>query len=141
MLTALLVTFCKALSKAYWSACYEFTFLYLEDIFWLLCFIYFYRLFNIQTFKSDVFKFLEKYTGKNTIIFADPPYDIGEGNFAKIPDLVFERDLLEEDGFLIIEHAKHTDLSELKNFSFSKKYGGSVFSFFEQELNEESEDQ
>lgn len=85
----------------------------------------------IQTIKSDVFKYLEKATQQATIIFADPPYDFTDEVFAKIPELVFQNNLLEDDGLLIIEHSKHTNLSQLPNYSYSKSYGGSVFSFFE----------
>ena len=84
----------------------------------------------IQTIKSDVFKFLEKTTQQATIIFADPPYEFSLENFSKIPELVFKNNLLEEDGVLIVEHSKHTDLSELENYSHSKSYGGNMFSFF-----------
>ena len=37
----------------------------------------------------------------------------------------------EPGGILIVEHSKHTDLSEVLNFAYSKSYGGNVFSFFE----------
>ena len=43
---------------------------------------------------------------------------------------VFNRNLLHENGLLIVEHSKHMDLSENKHLSYSKKYGGSVFSFY-----------
>ncbi|GAA4808816.1 16S rRNA (guanine(966)-N(2))-methyltransferase RsmD [Litoribaculum gwangyangense] len=85
----------------------------------------------IQTIKIDVFKFLEKSTLQVNIIFADPPYNFSDVQFAKIPELIFQNNLLLEDGILIVEHSKHTDLSSLINFSYSKSYGGSVFSFFE----------
>ncbi|MGA8852605.1 MAG: RsmD family RNA methyltransferase [Christiangramia sp.] len=85
----------------------------------------------ITTIKSDVFKYLEKAPVKADIIFADPPYDFEDEKFAKIASLVFQNGLLNEDGQLIIEHSKHTDLSELENFLESRKYGSSVFSFFE----------
>ncbi|MDG2151787.1 MAG: 16S rRNA (guanine(966)-N(2))-methyltransferase RsmD, partial [Polaribacter sp.] len=39
--------------------------------------------------------------------------------------------LLNVDGVLIIEHSKHTDLSNHENHSYDKRYGGNVFSFFE----------
>ncbi len=84
----------------------------------------------IETIKSDVFKYLERVKTKHTIIFADPPYDFPVEEFAKIPELVFINQLLEEDGLLIVEHSKHTDLSHLDNYSHSKSYGGNVFSFF-----------
>ena len=87
--------------------------------------------FNIQTIKSDVFKYLEKTKLKHDVIFADPPYDFSKELFENIITPVFENDLLNENGCLVIEHSKHTDLSDIKNFNYSKKYGGSMFSFFE----------
>jgi 16S rRNA (guanine(966)-N(2))-methyltransferase RsmD len=87
--------------------------------------------FPINAIKSDVFKFLEKARVKANIVFADPPYDFSNEQFEKIIELVFTHDFLLEDGMLIIEHSKHTDLSNYQNFSYCKKYGGSVFSFFE----------
>jgi len=86
---------------------------------------------TISTVKSDVFKFLEKSKQKHTIIFADPPYDFDLEAFSKIPELVFENQLLEDEGLLIVEHSKHTDLSSLKQYSHSKSYGGNMFSFFD----------
>ncbi|GGZ70609.1 RsmD family RNA methyltransferase [Algibacter mikhailovii] len=85
----------------------------------------------IQTIKSDVFKFLEKTSMQSNLIFADPPYNFSIEQFSKIPELVFSNNLLLEDGLLIIEHSKHTDLSHITNFAYSKSYGGNMFSFFE----------
>ncbi len=85
----------------------------------------------IQTIKSDVFKFLEKTQIQSNIIFADPPYNFSDEQFAKIPELVFINNLLLDDGVLIVEHSKHTNLSELEHYRYSKSYGGNVFSFFE----------
>ena len=87
--------------------------------------------FPINTIKSDVFKFLEKGRVRADIVFADPPYDFSNEQFEKIIELVFSHEFLLEEGMLIIEHSKHTDLSNYQNFSYSKRYGGSVFSFFE----------
>ena len=87
--------------------------------------------FNITTVKSEVFKFLEKAYVKADIIFADPPYDFDEEKFLKIPQIVFEKNLLNQNGQLIIEHSKHTNLSDFPNFIEARRYGGSVFSFFE----------
>lgn len=89
----------------------------------------------IQTIKSDVFKLLEKTTLKANIIFADPPYRFSNEQFAKISELIFQNNLLLENGMLIIEHSKQTDLSSVINYSYSKSYGGNMFSFFK---NEES---
>ena len=81
--------------------------------------------------KSDAFKFLETTSKKYTIIFADPPYAFEDQVFSKIVQLIFKNNLLEEDGLLIIEHSKQTDLSALEYYSNSRNYGGCVFSFFE----------
>ncbi len=85
----------------------------------------------IQTIKTNVFKFLEKTTIQSNIIFADPPYNFTDEQYAKIPELIFQNNLLLDEGLLILEHSKHTKLSNLENFSYSKSYGGNVFSFFE----------
>ncbi|MDU8886954.1 RsmD family RNA methyltransferase [Yeosuana sp. MJ-SS3] len=85
---------------------------------------------TIQTIKSDVFKFLEHTQLKATIIFADPPYAFTLEQFSRIPYLVFLNNLIKDGGILIVEHSKHTNLSEFPNFKYSKNYGGSVFSFF-----------
>jgi len=86
---------------------------------------------NINTVKSDVYKFLDKSNATADIIFADPPYNFCDAQFLAISTIIFEKDMLNEDGLLIIEHSKQTDLSKNENFSYVKKYGGSVFSFFE----------
>ncbi|HSD14760.1 MAG TPA: 16S rRNA (guanine(966)-N(2))-methyltransferase RsmD [Flavobacterium sp.] len=96
--------------------------------------------FDITAIKSDVFKFLEKSKASYDIIFADPPYGMEQKEFEKIIELVFENELLEEDGMMIVEHSKHTKLDHLENHSFNRNYGGSVFSFFEYEHNEDEEE-
>ncbi|MBN9284544.1 MULTISPECIES: 16S rRNA (guanine(966)-N(2))-methyltransferase RsmD [Flavobacterium] len=95
--------------------------------------------FDITAIKSDVFKFLEKSKASYDIIFADPPYGMEKKDFEKIVELVFQNELLETDGMMIIEHSKHTPINHMDNFSFLKNYGGSVFSFFEFE-NDSEED-
>lgn len=86
---------------------------------------------NIDVIKSDVFQYLEKNAETADIIFADPPYDLDLVLFKKIAELVFKREKLNPDGVLIIEHSKHTDLSDEKGFVSARRYGSSVFSFFE----------
>lgn len=93
--------------------------------------------FDIQTIKSDVYRFLERSSGKFDIIFADPPYDFTDDKFQKIIDLVFEKNLLDDDGLLIIEHSNKTNLSINEYYFQSKKYGGNMFSFFENKNQEE----
>ncbi|MCF4101446.1 RsmD family RNA methyltransferase [Gillisia sp. M10.2A] len=85
---------------------------------------------DITPVKSDVFKYLEKAPIKADIIFADPPYDFDEEKFLKIANLVFEKELLKPKGVLIIEHSKHTKLTNNPHLTEARKYGNSVFSFF-----------
>ena len=96
--------------------------------------------FNIAAIKSDVFQFLEKNNTSYDIIFADPPYGLDQATFEKIVLKVFEREMLDESGMMIIEHSKYTKMDHLINFSFKKSYGGSIFSFFEFESDEDEDE-
>lgn len=99
---------------------------------------------NITAIKNDVFKFLEKHKATYDIIFADPPYGIEQKQFEKLIELVFEKELLGPNGMLVVEHSKRTKLDHMMHFSFEKNYGGSVFTFYElegdDEDNEDEED-
>ncbi|MCJ8211082.1 16S rRNA (guanine(966)-N(2))-methyltransferase RsmD [Mucilaginibacter sp. RS28] len=83
---------------------------------------------QIKAYKADVFKYLEQETEKYDLIFADPPYDLDR--IPEIATLVFDRDLLEQDGLLIIEHQSMQNLSNHPNFIEQRRYGHSSFSFF-----------
>ena len=98
--------------------------------------------FEIAATKSDVFQFLERNKATYDIIFADPPYGLDQKTFEKVVLTVFEKEALQEDGMMIIEHSKYTKLDHLIHFSFQKSYGGSIFSFFEigKSTNEEIDD-
>lgn len=87
--------------------------------------------FNIAATKSDVFAFLERNKATYDIVFADPPYGLDQKTFEKVVLTVIEKEALQEDGMMIIEHSKYTKLDHLIHFSFQKSYGGSIFSFFE----------
>jgi 16S rRNA (guanine(966)-N(2))-methyltransferase RsmD len=86
---------------------------------------------SITAIKSDVFKFLEKANSKYDVIFADAPYEFELELFEKIVALVFDNNLLTEEGILVVEHSKQTDFKNHKYLSYQKKYGGNMFSFFE----------
>lgn len=84
---------------------------------------------EIRVIKSDILKFLDQTGECFDIIFSDPPY--AYEHHATIAEKVFERELLEENGLLIIEHGKETLLESLPHFLFSRKYGNVHFSFFQ----------
>lgn len=84
----------------------------------------------ITTIKSDVIKYLSNCSRKFDIIFADPPYDFEVVQLEELAESVLKNKLLNDDGMLILEHKKQTDLSQLDNFKEARRYGDSVFSFF-----------
>jgi len=87
--------------------------------------------FPIETIKSDVLKYLSATSTTFDIVFADPPYSFEVEEFEKIIGKIFQNDLKNPNGMVIIEHSKNTDLSHLPQFKELRKYGGSVFSFFQ----------
>ncbi|MBC5842815.1 RsmD family RNA methyltransferase [Flavobacterium sp. F-380] len=96
--------------------------------------------FPIAATKSDVFKFLERNNATFDIVFADPPYGLDQATFERIVLLIFEKNALSQEGMMVIEHSKYTKLNHMPHFSFQKSYGGSIFSFFEFESDDDNED-
>ncbi|MGZ4034945.1 MAG: 16S rRNA (guanine(966)-N(2))-methyltransferase RsmD [Bacteroidia bacterium] len=84
---------------------------------------------QVKTIKSDAFAFLKRTATTYHIIFCDPPYDME--NFELLPELVFSKDLLKPQGWLIVEHGQQTNLSALAHFKEHRKYGNVNFSIFE----------
>jgi 16S rRNA (guanine(966)-N(2))-methyltransferase RsmD len=84
---------------------------------------------NLQAIRADVFRFIQSATKKFDLIFADPPYAL-EG-IDTLSRLVFENDLLVENGWLIVEHPREIDFSEQQYFVEHRKYGKVNFSFFQ----------
>jgi len=87
--------------------------------------------FNIAAIKSDVLQYIGRCNSVYDIIFADPPYGFDQKTFESIVVAVFQNNLLDAEGMMVIEHSKYTKLDHLEHFSFKKSYGGSIFSFFE----------
>lgn len=84
---------------------------------------------NITTLRSELFKFIKKLSGQYNMIFADPPYGIQDTE--KLPDLILEKEVLIENGYLIIEHSAEYNFENHPRFSFSRRYGNVNFTFFE----------
>ncbi len=78
--------------------------------------------------RGDVFRFLKSYHQKFDFIFADPPYALED--LAKIPDLVLNGELLNEDGIFVFEHGKNHDFSDHPRFLEHRSYGSVNFSLF-----------
>ena len=79
--------------------------------------------------RGDAFKYIGQTREKFDFIFADPPYDLK--NLDIIPGLIFENDLLKDEGIFVLEHSKKSDFSAMPQFVEKRVYGSVNFSFFE----------
>lgn len=78
--------------------------------------------------RGDAMGFLVRTTMRFDLVFADPPYDFPR--IPDIPDLVFEKGLLEPDGWLVVEHGPATSFNTHPRLIEKRKYGRVHFSFF-----------
>lgn len=78
--------------------------------------------------RADVFKFISSCHEKFDFIFADPPYALKE--LGSLPDLVFQHELLKEDGLFVLEHGKDHSFENHPHFIERRVYGSVNFSFF-----------
>lgn len=85
---------------------------------------------NANVVKTSCEKFLISTTNKFDIIFIDPPYEKYSEKINDIVKLIIDNDLLNEDGYIIIEldSKKQLEFDNCETFKF-KKYGKSSFSF------------
>jgi len=84
---------------------------------------------SLEVVQADCFAFVKGAYKKYDLIFADPPYNMP--NYIELVELILEKQLLSEDGILIVEHSKDTNLSQIKSYTDTRRYGGVHFSFFE----------
>jgi 16S rRNA (guanine(966)-N(2))-methyltransferase RsmD len=78
--------------------------------------------------RGDVFRFLKSCKQQFDFIFADPPYALTE--LPQIPNMIFEKNLLKEDGIFVLEHGKDHDFSQHPHFVEHRQYGSVNFSLF-----------
>ena len=78
--------------------------------------------------RSYVFRFLKSCHQQFDFIFADPPYALKE--IPTIPDLIFEKGLLKDDGIFVLEHGKDNDFQQHPHFLEHRNYGSVNFSLF-----------
>ncbi|MDR1554361.1 MAG: RsmD family RNA methyltransferase [Prevotellaceae bacterium] len=83
---------------------------------------------QIHAIKSNALKFISFCSATYDIIFADPPYEMPD--IDKIPDSIFEHNLLKANGLLIIEHSSKYDFSKHARFYEDRHYGSVNFTFF-----------
>ena len=82
----------------------------------------------VTPLRTDVFRYIKSCKQQFDFIFADPPYALKE--LPKIPNLIFEKGLLKDDGIFVFEHGKDNDFSDDPHFVEHRSYGSVNFSIF-----------
>lgn len=87
-----------------------------------------YNVQNLHVVRADIFGLLKRACKKFDIVFADPPYALER--LEELPNIVFEKELLTEDGIFILEHSKEYDFADHPHFWQHRRYGKVNFTFF-----------
>jgi|SRR5690625_3456118 len=83
---------------------------------------------GFKILQMNVFKFLNNCVESYDFIFAGPPYALKE--IDKIPDIIFDKKLLNPEGIFILEHTPRSDYQEHPQFLKMKNYGTTIFTYF-----------
>lgn len=86
------------------------------------------KLENFRMLKMDVFKFMDQCTEKFDFIFAGPPYALS--NIDDLPRLIFEKQLLNQKGWFVLEHTPRNDYKKFPFYTTERNYGTTIFSIF-----------
>ncbi len=86
------------------------------------------RIEKIKVLKMDVFKFILQCGEKFDFIFAGPPYALT--TIDDLPPLIFEKQLLNQGGWFVLEHTPRNDYKGHPNYQMEKNYGTTIFSIF-----------
>ena len=86
------------------------------------------KLENFHVLKMDVFRFIDQCTDRFDFIFAGPPYALG--NIDDLPRLIFENQLLNTNGWFVLEHTPRNDYKKFPFYTTGRNYGTTVFSIF-----------
>jgi 16S rRNA (guanine966-N2)-methyltransferase len=82
----------------------------------------------MQVIKMDVFKFIQQCSERFNLIFAGPPYALI--NIDDLPKRIFEKQLLNKNGWFILEHTPRNDYKKFPFYKTERNYGTTVFSIF-----------
>lgn len=83
---------------------------------------------NFHVLKMDVFRFIRQCNEKFDFIFAGPPYALG--NINELPQLIFDKQMLNPKGWFVLEHTPRNDFKKFPFFKTQRNYGTTVFSIF-----------
>jgi 16S rRNA (guanine966-N2)-methyltransferase len=93
---------------------------------------------NFKVVRSDVFRFIDNCTEQFDFIFAGPPYALD--TIDELPRRIFQKQLLAEDGWFILEHTPRNNYETYPGFTKARNYGTTVFSIFVNETKEDAEE-
>jgi 16S rRNA (guanine966-N2)-methyltransferase len=83
---------------------------------------------DITLVKMDVFKYMEQCSEQFNFIFAGPPYALG--TIDELPKKVFEKKLLYENGWFVLEHTPRNSYKSFPFYKTERNYGTTIFSIF-----------
>jgi 16S rRNA (guanine966-N2)-methyltransferase len=83
---------------------------------------------QLKVVRSEVFRFIQQCTDKFDFIFAGPPYALQA--IDDIPKQIVERNLLNKNGWFVLEHTPRNEYQGYPLFVTKRNYGTTVFSIF-----------
>ena len=83
---------------------------------------------KVRVIRSDALHFIRNPVTRYDIIFADPPY--GMKGIENLPAEIFDNELLNKNGWLILEHGQQYDFKDHPCFFDKRRYGSVHFSIF-----------
>ncbi len=85
---------------------------------------------NCRVVKQEAFRFIDQCAEQFSFIFAGPPYAMQ--SIDDLPKKIFEKKLLMENGWMVLEHTPRNHYENLPFFVSSRNYGTTIFSIFVQ---------
>jgi len=83
---------------------------------------------HLEIVRMDVFKFIDQCREQFDFIFAGPPYALK--NIDDLPALIFNKKLLRNNGWFVLEHTPKNDYKNLPFYKTERNYGTTLFSIF-----------
>lgn len=86
---------------------------------------------NMQVIKQEVFSFIQNAKEQYDFIFAGPPYALTA--IDELPLQIFKKQLLQKNGWFVLEHTPRNDYKKFENYKTERNYGTTIFSIFIQD--------
>jgi len=83
---------------------------------------------NFHPVRMEVFKYIAQCADSFDLIFAGPPYALA--TIDELPVKVFEKNMLNKNGWFILEHTPRNNYSNAPHFATARNYGTTIFSIF-----------